>query len=72
MRLCDAELTRAARSPATVLLRGESGVGKELAEHAIHDRSKYKDGTQMLAADVRFVAATHRNLERAGGRRKVS
>ncbi len=139
MRACDEELTRAARSPATVLLRGESGVGKELAAHAIHDRSKRKDGpfvvvhpttlseqlleselfghekgaftgavsrkpgrvelaaggtlfldelgdipatvqlkllrliqerqyervggTQTLAADVRFVAATHRNLE---------
>jgi two-component system response regulator AtoC len=44
MRECDEALTRAARSPATVLLRGESGVGKELAAHAIHDRSKRKDG----------------------------
>jgi len=139
MKECDEQLTRAARSPATVLLRGESGVGKELAAHAIHDRSKRKDGpfvvvhptalseqlleselfghekgaftgavsrkpgrvelaeggtlfldelgditktvqlkllrliqqreyervggTQVLTADVRFVAATHRNLE---------
>ncbi|MBS1150979.1 MAG: frgC [Myxococcaceae bacterium] len=44
MRECDELLTRAARSPATVLLRGESGVGKELAAHAIHDRSKRSTG----------------------------
>ncbi len=44
MRECDESLTRAAKSPATVLLRGESGVGKELAAHAIHDRSKRKAG----------------------------
>jgi two-component system, NtrC family, response regulator AtoC len=135
---CDGEITRAARAQSTVLLRGESGVGKELAARAIHDRSKRKDapfvvfhptavpenlieselfghekgsftgaarkpgwvelaeggtlfldelgdispavqltllrliqertyhrlgGTQVLNANVRFVAATHRNLE---------
>jgi two-component system, NtrC family, response regulator AtoC len=37
-------LARAAGSTATVLIRGESGVGKELAARAIHDRSPRRDG----------------------------
>ena len=44
MRECDEELAKAAKSASTVLLRGESGVGKELAAHAIHDRSKRRAG----------------------------
>ena len=35
---------RAARSKATVLIRGESGVGKELVARAMHERSDRKDG----------------------------
>ena len=41
-------LTRLAESPATVLLRGESGVGKELAARALHE-----DGPR--SASGRFV-----------------
>ena len=37
-------LARAARSQATVLLRGESGSGKEVAAREIHDQSARKDG----------------------------
>ena len=33
-----------AETPATVLLQGESGVGKELVAHAIHARSSRSDG----------------------------
>ena len=34
-----------AGTPATVLLQGESGVGKELVAHAIHARSSRSEGT---------------------------
>ncbi len=37
-------LARAARSNATVLLRGESGSGKEVAAREVHDQSARKDG----------------------------
>ena len=33
-----------AETPASVLLQGESGVGKELVAHAIHTRSAHADG----------------------------
>nr|WP_277398228.1 sigma 54-interacting transcriptional regulator [Neobacillus citreus] len=35
---------RAAASPATILITGESGVGKEIFTKAIHSISSYKDG----------------------------
>ncbi|MCM3568979.1 sigma 54-interacting transcriptional regulator [Neobacillus mesonae] len=35
---------RAAKSPATILITGESGVGKEIFTKAIHSMSSYKDG----------------------------
>ena len=37
-------VARAARSDAIVLLRGESGSGKEVAAHEIHDQSARKNG----------------------------
>jgi DNA-binding NtrC family response regulator len=37
-------LVRAARSNATVLLRGESGSGKEVAAREVHEQSARKDG----------------------------
>ena len=37
-------IERAARSKATVLIRGESGVGKELVARAMHERSDRKQG----------------------------
>jgi DNA-binding NtrC family response regulator len=40
MRECRETMSRAAKSMATVLLRGESGAGKEVAARAIHDESK--------------------------------
>ena len=39
MRGVYAEIEQVCQSEASVLLRGESGVGKELVAHAIHDRS---------------------------------
>ncbi len=39
-----AEIRRAAPTNATVLVRGESGVGKELVARAIHRQSKRRDG----------------------------
>jgi NtrC-family two-component system response regulator AlgB len=37
-------LFRAARSPASLLILGESGTGKSLAARAVHDRSHLADG----------------------------
>jgi NtrC-family two-component system response regulator AlgB len=37
-------LFRAARSPASLLILGESGTGKSLAARAVHDRSHVADG----------------------------
>jgi two-component system response regulator AtoC len=44
MAECLALLTRAAKSSATVLLRGESGTGKDLAAREIHRQSARKAG----------------------------
>jgi DNA-binding NtrC family response regulator len=38
------QLSRAAKSNATILLRGERGTGKELAARAIHEQSRRADG----------------------------
>ena len=44
MRALYARLERAAESDATVLLQGETGTGKDLAAHALHDESPRRDG----------------------------
>src|SRR5689334_22470013 len=44
MNECLALLARAAKSSATVLLRGESGTGKDLAAREIHRQSARKSG----------------------------
>ena len=44
MRELDRQLERVAAAPATVLVLGEHGTGKELVARAIHDRSSRADG----------------------------
>jgi two-component system, NtrC family, response regulator GlrR len=43
MRVLYAQLERAAQSDATVLLLGETGTGKDLAAHALHDEGPRRD-----------------------------
>ena len=44
MRAVKADITKAARAQSTVLLRGETGTGKEVAARAIHQESKRRSG----------------------------
>jgi len=44
MRQCKDLIGRVARGDTTVLLRGETGTGKELAARALHDLSPRRDG----------------------------
>ncbi len=46
---------RAAETPATVLLRGESGIGKELFAHAIHNASD-RSGEQFVSVNCAAIA----------------
>lgn len=43
MKVCKDMIVKMAKSNSTVLIRGESGVGKELVAHAIHSASPRKD-----------------------------
>jgi DNA-binding NtrC family response regulator len=44
MKILDREVKRAALHPNTVLIRGETGVGKELVARALHEDSPWSDG----------------------------
>ena len=44
MRELERLIERAAASPSTVLIRGETGVGKELVARALHGKSARRDG----------------------------
>jgi transcriptional regulator with PAS, ATPase and Fis domain len=56
MRHLFAVLERAARSEVTVLLEGESGVGKEVLARALHDASPRADGA-FVAVDCGAIPA---------------
>jgi two-component system, NtrC family, response regulator GlrR len=57
MRALFEVLERAAPSEATVLLQGESGVGKEIAAESIHMRSPRRDGP-LIVVDCAALAPT--------------
>lgn len=52
---CVDNLTRVAESEASILLYGESGVGKELAAQYVHRRSN-RDGKPFIAVDCASIA----------------
>ncbi len=64
MKQVEREIARAAPSRATVLIRGESGVGKELVARAVHYSSPRQEGA------VR-VPELRRTLRNAAGERAV-
>ncbi|RYH21995.1 MAG: sigma-54-dependent Fis family transcriptional regulator, partial [Alcaligenaceae bacterium] len=43
MRALTAEISKVAKTPASVLIVGESGSGKELVARAIHEASRRAD-----------------------------
>src|SRR2546426_425207 len=55
-----------ADTDTTLLIRGESGVGKDLVARAVHAASSRRHGP--LDVDTRVIAATNRNLEEAMAR----
>jgi transcriptional regulator with PAS, ATPase and Fis domain len=57
MRHLFAMLERASSSDVTVLLEGESGVGKEILARAVHEESPRKDGP-FVAVDCGAIPAT--------------
>ena len=58
-------LFKAASTPSTILLAGESGTGKTVVALAIHDRSARVGEAKRRSAHVRLIAATNRDLEEA-------
>jgi Nif-specific regulatory protein len=50
-------IARAAARPTTVLIRGESGVGKELVALALHRQSPWRDGP-LVVVNCAAIAAT--------------
>jgi len=57
MRAAFDRTARAARTEATVLIRGESGAGKELFARAVHDNSARRDGP-FVKVDCAALPAT--------------
>ncbi len=61
-------IRRAATRPVTVLIRGESGVGKELAALALHRQSERRDGP-LVVVNCAAIAATLLDAELFGHRK---
>lgn len=61
-------ISRAAPRPATVLIRGESGVGKELVALALHRQSPWRDGP-LVVVNCAAIAATLPEAELFGHRK---
>ncbi len=68
MQRLRAQITRVAPQPSTVLINGESGVGKELVALALHKQSRHADGP-LVAVNCAAIAPAMMEAELFGYRK---